>query len=39
MRRAGGLWGGVIDLENLHRAAYRTLRGKRARVSAGAGMC
>jgi retron-type reverse transcriptase len=35
VRRAGGLWPQVVALENLHRAAYAVLRGKRSRASAG----
>lgn len=33
MRRRRGLWHEVVSLENLHRAAWAALRGKRARPS------
>jgi len=35
MKRVGGLWSEVVSLENLHRAAYRVLRGKRNQIQAG----
>lgn len=35
MRRAGGLWEQVTSLENLSRAAYQVLRGKRRQIHAG----
>ena len=35
MRRAGGLWEQLLSFENLHRAAYQVLRGKRRRAAAG----
>ena len=35
MRRAGGLWESLLAFENLHRAAYQGLRGKRGRAAAG----
>ena len=35
MKRVGGLWPDVIELENLHRAAFRVLRGKRDQAQAG----
>ena len=34
MRRAGGLWGRILDLENLHLAFAKAARGKRARFDA-----
>ncbi len=34
MRRAGGLWPGIVSFENLTRAARRAARGKRDSVSA-----
>jgi len=35
MKRIGNLWPGVITFDNLYRAAYRVLRGKRGQVRAG----
>jgi retron-type reverse transcriptase len=35
MRRAGQLWDSLIAFDNLHRAAYQVLRGKRRRAAAG----
>ena len=35
MKRAGGLWPSLVSLENLHRAAYQVLRGKRGQRQAG----
>ena len=35
MKRTGGLWNSVTAFENLHRAAYKVLRGKRGQVQAG----
>jgi RNA-directed DNA polymerase len=35
MRRAAGLWESVLAFENLHRAAYQVLRGKRSSAAAG----
>ncbi len=35
MRKEGGLWDAVLAFENLHRAAYQVLRGKRDQVQAG----
>jgi retron-type reverse transcriptase len=35
MRRTGGLWESVLAFDNLHRAAYQVLRGKRTRAAAG----
>ncbi len=35
MHRVSNLWPQVTSLENLHRAAYRVLRGKRDQVRAG----
>lgn len=34
MKRCGGLWDTVTSFESLYAAAYRTLRGKRAKVTA-----
>lgn len=35
MKRIGNLWPQIISLENLHRAAYQVLRGKRDQSAAG----
>jgi retron-type reverse transcriptase len=35
MRRVGELWDQLTAFDNLYRAAYRTLRGKRGKVQAG----
>lgn len=35
MKRIGNIWGDIIAFENLHRAAYQVLRGKRGQVQAG----
>lgn len=35
MKREGDLWADVLAFENLHRAAYQVLRGKRGQVRAG----
>jgi len=35
MKRSGGLWPQVVSFENLHRAAYQVLRGKRGQIQAG----
>jgi len=35
MKRFGGLWSRVVSFENLHRAAYQVLRGKRSKEQAG----
>ncbi len=35
MKRAGKLWPRLVSYENLHKAAYRVLRGKRSQEQAG----
>ena len=35
MKRIGNIWADIIAFENLHRAAYQVLRGKRGQVQAG----
>jgi retron-type reverse transcriptase len=39
MRRVGQLWESVVAFDNLHRAAYQVLRGKRASAAAGDFFC
>ena len=35
MKRIGHIWNNIISFENLHRAVYQVLRGKRGQVQAG----